>query len=234
MRNNYDPIARWYDPLSRLVFGQAQVRAQTVLLSFISRGSRILIVGGGTGWILEEIGKCCPPEQDITYVESSSEMIRLSLRRHTAPNRVSWACAAVEDFSLTEKYDVIFTPFLFNNFKTEKAVAVFSKLDNCLREGGRWLFVDFDDTGSKGRWWKKGLLSVIYMFFHVVCRVEASRMPDMPTLFRRGGYREWFASGEWKEYMRSVVYQKPFVDFNPSQDPAYSKTWQSTRLRQHP
>ena len=49
-RTGWDRIARIYDRLARLVYGRQIVRAQVDLLEHISPGSRVLIVGGGTGW----------------------------------------------------------------------------------------------------------------------------------------------------------------------------------------
>jgi ubiquinone/menaquinone biosynthesis C-methylase UbiE len=61
MLNNYDRIARIYDKLSRMVFGKSIVRAQQSILPFITTPARMLIVGGGTGWILEEIARFTQP-----------------------------------------------------------------------------------------------------------------------------------------------------------------------------
>ena len=57
MNPDFNTVARPYDFISRLVFGDSLVEAQTSLLHYIPSNSQILIVGGGTGWILEEISK---------------------------------------------------------------------------------------------------------------------------------------------------------------------------------
>ena len=72
MAANYDNSAWFYDRLSRLIYGKALVRSQVYLLRYIPAGSIILIAGGGTGWILEEISKLHPSGLKITYVEISS------------------------------------------------------------------------------------------------------------------------------------------------------------------
>ena len=70
MPANYNKIAPVYDMLSRLVFGKAIVNAQRRLLPGLPRGEyRLLIVGGGTGWILDELGKQKPQGITIDYVE---------------------------------------------------------------------------------------------------------------------------------------------------------------------
>jgi ubiquinone/menaquinone biosynthesis C-methylase UbiE len=60
MKNkNFDFIAPYYDFLSKLIFGKRLRIAQTSLLSKIPRHQRILLVGGGTGWILPELLQIC-------------------------------------------------------------------------------------------------------------------------------------------------------------------------------
>jgi SAM-dependent methyltransferase len=97
MQNNYDPIARYYDVLSRLVYFRAQLKAQTDQLLFIPANSRILITGGGTGWILEEISKVRPSGLNITYVEISEKMLALTKKRDIKENTITYIHAAAED-----------------------------------------------------------------------------------------------------------------------------------------
>ena len=52
---SYDSIAGVYDKLAGIFIGKALREAQIYLLQFIPANARLLIVGGGTGWILEEI-----------------------------------------------------------------------------------------------------------------------------------------------------------------------------------
>jgi len=109
MLNNYDRIATNYDRLSRLVFGKSIIRAQQALLPFVSSPARILIVGGGTGWILEEIAKHCPSGLAIDYVEISSNMLDLARRRDCRENQVTFVHTGIEDYAAPMKYDVVRT-----------------------------------------------------------------------------------------------------------------------------
>jgi len=97
MRNNYDRIARYYDFLSRIVFFRAQLKAQIDQLHFIPANSSVLIVGGGTGWILEEIAKVHPTGLNITYVEISAKMLELSRKRYAGANHVTFVHSPAEN-----------------------------------------------------------------------------------------------------------------------------------------
>jgi len=107
MRNNYDRIARYYDVLSRMVFFRAQLKAQIDQLHFIPANSSVLIVGGGTGWILEEIAKVHSSGLRITYVEISAKMLDLSRKRKVGANEVTFVHSPAEELgnSIPEDQD---------------------------------------------------------------------------------------------------------------------------------
>ena len=55
MKANYDKIAPIYDMLSKLVFNRSQLLGQIEQLKNLSDNQHILICGGGSGKILDEI-----------------------------------------------------------------------------------------------------------------------------------------------------------------------------------
>jgi ubiquinone/menaquinone biosynthesis C-methylase UbiE len=208
MTNNYDQIAGSYDMLSRLVFGKSIVHAQQVLLPFLDVPCRLLIVGGGTGWILEELAKIHSTGFIITYVEISIKMIDLAKKRDFKQNHVSFIHMPIEDFESPEKFDVVMTPFLFDNFGTERARHVFKRLDQLLIEGGKWLFTDFHIEKKINGIWQTILLKSMYWFFKTLSHVEASRLPEMEPLFRQGGYLIIDKSFHFHGFIQSVAYRK--------------------------
>lgn len=183
MTNNYDKIAPFYDKLSRLVFFKSQVNAQVNQLKFIPLNSSLLIIGGGTGWILEEISKVHSSGLVITYLEISEKMISLSKGRDYKENQVQFIHSAIEDFTFTKKYDVILTPFLFDNFSAEKSQFVFGKLNLQLNTGGYWFFTDFYLGNDKWIWWKTVFLKTMYSFFKFFGIVEATNLVDYSSYF---------------------------------------------------
>jgi len=186
MPSNYDNSAWFYDRLSKVVYGDALVRSQVYLLQFIKPNSSILIAGGGTGWILEELAKKYISGLTITYVEISANMMALSQTRNWAYNQVTFINAAVEEAKLDKQFDVIFTPFLFDNFKEDTLVRVFNHLHTALKPGGIWLNTDFQLTG---KWWQNVLLQSMFLFFRILCRIETSVLPDINAKFKAHHYQ---------------------------------------------
>ena len=125
MAVNYDNSAWFYDRLSGLIYGKAIIRSQVYLLKYIPAGANILIVGGGTGWILEEITKIHPSGLKIIYVEISAKMMALSRKRNIGNNEVSYINESIENVPGPVNYNVVVTPFLFDNFTEQTLDKVF-------------------------------------------------------------------------------------------------------------
>ena len=120
MRNDYNSVAGYYDRLSRLVFQRSIIKAQQYLSDFISDNNKVLLVGGGTGWILDEIAKLKKKNISVVYVEKSSKMIELSKKRKHENVTVEFVNAGIESYTTGDYFDVILTPFLFDNFIEKK------------------------------------------------------------------------------------------------------------------
>lgn len=207
MKANYNSIAPFYDGLSRLIYGDAIVNAQKFLVDAIVPNSTILIVGGGTGWILEEISKKHSTGLQIIYVDISQKMIELSKRRYIGNNKVIFLNADIQNVELSETFDVVITPFLLDNFSPRTANLVFNKIHCRLVLDGLWLFSDFQ-VSDKRNLWQKLLLKVMYFFFIVLCNIEATELPDTNFLFSKNSYRLVSSKTFFHRFICSFIYQK--------------------------
>lgn len=185
MAANFNNSAWFYDPLARLVYGRALIDSQTYLLQYVPKNANILVIGGGTGWILEEIRKIHSSGLKITYVEVAPGMIRLSKKRDKGNNQVTFITNAIENISLPNDFDIIITPFLFDNFTEQTLQKVFNHIQPTLKPGGLWLNASFQITG---KWWQIMLLKIMFIFFRIICNVEASELPEIEKQFGRHGY----------------------------------------------
>lgn len=205
MPANYDHTTWFYDALSRLVFGRSIRRAQISLLPFIPANSKVLIAGGGTGWILEELSKVHSSGLEIIYVEISANMIALAQKQHALNNKVIFINQPVEEVDLSDAVDVVITPFLFDNFTPPAAAQLFNHLDKQLKPGGLWLYTDFQ---LAGRWWHKAMLKSMYLFFRMFKAVEVSELPDVATLFRQYGYQPLQHATFYGDFIEALATRK--------------------------
>jgi ubiquinone/menaquinone biosynthesis C-methylase UbiE len=203
---NYNTVAFFYDRLCQTVFGQTIKKAQIESLAFIPPNADVLIAGGGTGWILEEIAKIHSSGLRITYIDSSFNMIQLSKKRNCALNTITFIQQSIENTDLPpHKFDVVITPFLFDNFSQSTAEFIFTKLDTCLKPNGYWLYIDFY-LYPKSNILQKILLKWMYVFFRFTCKIEADKLPNMDNYF--SSYKIKAAKNYFKDFITMQVFQK--------------------------
>ncbi|EMR01968.1 class I SAM-dependent methyltransferase [Cesiribacter andamanensis] len=206
MRGNYDRIAPFYDALAALVFGQSIRQAQQFLLEHISANSRLLIVGGGTGWILEALTTRHPQGLEIDYVESSLQMLERSRQRNWGSNKVHFIHAPIQQARLRQGYAVVITPFVLDNFSASTLGNVMGRLDQVLAPGGLWLYADF--RANPERRLQRGLLWTMYAFFALFCRLETRTLTDPHPYFEQYLYKEAARKHFYGGFINSLVYQK--------------------------
>ena len=114
---SFQRVASFYDSLAKLVFGKSIRQAQQHYLTEIREGSRVLIVGGGTGWILKDLlhlRNC-----QIIYLETASSMRKraeqhyrkLKKRFLSRGNEVIFVQGSVSALPADSAYDVVITFF---------------------------------------------------------------------------------------------------------------------------
>ncbi len=207
MKGNYDNVALFYDLLAHLIFGNAVLHSQIFLINTIPANSTILIIGGGTGRILKEISKRHKQGLQITYVEISGKMMRQSEKRDTGNNKVIFINKSIADVTFYQSFDVVITPFLFDNFSYNTCKTIFDKIDDVLRPEGLWLFADFQQS-KKNNLLQKLLMNVMYLFFRLLCKIEAEQLQDMGVLFKEYNYNNIFMQTFFKKFIYSAIYTK--------------------------
>ncbi|KEO73787.1 class I SAM-dependent methyltransferase [Anditalea andensis] len=214
MRANYDTIAKYYDFFSRIVFGRSIRKSQLYLLQHIRPGTTILIIGGGTGWILEDITALHASGLRITYVEQSVSMMERSQKRNIGSNKVKFECKPIQDCTLIGRYDVVLVPFLFDNYAVASIELIIQTIEPHLTGTGVWLYADF--TLHNCRIWTKLLVKLMYLIFKPICNLEVRTLPDISFCFDRNHYSAIHEASFYSGFISSIVYQKslPICDHN--------------------
>ncbi len=203
MDKGYDNVSAFYDRLSRLVFGRQLEEAQQWLLSFIPANATILIVGGGSGWIIDALSGQFLSGLNITYVDASPKMIAIAQKRFAGENTIRFIAEPIENVSFQEKFDIILTPFFFDNFTDARAASIFSSLHKVLGKDGLWLYTDFQRSASLKH---RLLLKAMYYFFSVLCNIRTRKLPDMAVCFEAGNYVKVEECSFMNGFVSSLVY----------------------------
>ena len=224
--NNFDRIAPIYDLLAKLVFGNALKRAQTEFLHLIQPNSKVLVLGGGTGWIIQEILNR-EKSVEIFYLEKSQKMIEiaqqkvreedLSKIRFIWSDIESWNSNDVlvgentnkgkEDRESYQKYDAILCNFFLDVFEEEKLKRiVLPKIKGLLSDTGVLLASDFQNTSGAHSFWQKPLLWVMHQFFGIFCGLESQKLSDIPDLLEEADFKP----EDEKAYFGGVVFSRMY------------------------
>lgn len=201
-KNSFNWIAPFYDSLTKLFFGKAFYKAQIHFLSEIPKKGRVLIIGGGTGWILNELLRI-NPDCEVHYVEASSKMVEKTRRRVSPKHKVKFIFGSENSIPRNGKYDAVITNFFLDLF-SESLTDVILKIKRSLSKNSIWIVTDFEDNGKL---WQKVMLKTMYFFFRVTSRIEASQIPDIEEELKKQGIKKSKEEIFLGSFIRSSVYR---------------------------
>lgn len=189
----FDRMAAFYDPLARLVFGRALLRAQQAALAagLPAGAPRVLVVGGGTGWVLLEVLRR-RPQARVLYLEAAPNMLararaRLARQRPAAAAQVEFRVGTEAALTPADTFEAVVTFFVLDLFEPARLRQLMARLDAARRPAAPWLLADFavPHTG-----WQRALLAVMYWFFRLTTGIGARTLPPLPAELARLGLRQ--------------------------------------------
>lgn len=184
---SFDLIAPLYDALSRVVFSRSLERAQRVFLPKTPLNSTVLLIGGGTGFLLAELLTQCQPRH-VLFLEASAKMLTRARRRvqdHPLAGRVEFRHGTESNLRSGDVFGVIIIPFVLDLFP--EAMLKFRFLPPLIRAtapGGSWLVTDFVYSSCLHH---RLVLKTMYRFFGLVSGIEARQLPDWRRMLAEVG-----------------------------------------------
>lgn len=205
-QNDYNFLAPFYDWLGHSVYFGQIAKSQRHFLSEIPKQSRILFIGGGTGFLLNDLLEQCNPKE-IVYVEKSGQMIRKSKAACTHPDKekVRFVHGTQEDLNDSDRFDVILTFFFFDQFRLFTLEKIFLQLEHHLEADGVWFWSDFIPPQT---WWQKLLMNTMLLFFKVTTELGTNEVYNVPELFAPRGYQVVKEKFFYGGFIRSVMMKK--------------------------
>jgi tRNA (cmo5U34)-methyltransferase len=202
--NDFNRIASVYDALASLVFGKSLIKAQHFFLDMIPAEATVLILGGGSGELLQTLLQQ-KPRCRVVYVDAAEKMIALARRRVKDSSRVTFLCGTEETPLPVEVVTVIITNFYVDLFTPVSLRRIVTRLQAVLAPNGMWLVTDFVTPAGV---WQRLLLATMYRFFKMVSNVEASHISDWPEIMRAAGLSAQVEKMFYSGMIKSVVLQK--------------------------
>ncbi|WP_372897712.1 class I SAM-dependent methyltransferase [Stieleria sp.] len=142
----YDRLAKVYRGLEICLFGNALHRARLALLDQLPRVHRALVLGDGTGRLLEQL--CITqPDCRITSVDQSRQMLnqqRRRVERIGAIDRVDLIQADARSYDVPKNhFDLVVAAFFLDCFSEDELAENVPRFLAGLRDDGTFYFVDF-------------------------------------------------------------------------------------------
>ena len=204
--SGFDKIAFIYDSLAKLIFGNSIRKAQYACLEDIPEGGNVLILGGGTGWLLEKLMKM-KPACKIWYVEASKSMLAKAKEvvEHQPSANLRFIHGTEEDIAADSDvaFDAVITNFYFDLFTPLTLDRVLNQIIKLMGRKAVLLVSDFVDRGV---WWQRLLLFVMYRFFRTLCGIESPRLPEWRNHLTNVGFNELKTKSYYGGFIESSVY----------------------------
>lgn len=197
MKNSFDRVAGFYDRLARLAFGKIWDKIQKSPLPFLQNKKNILIVGGGTGQILEYLGQ----GQEIVFVELSKKMLDLAKRRKTSA-AVDFVHQNYLTWQSDQKFDVILFSFFLDAFSESSLNSILKKCQSELSRQGELIVVDFERAAPLQNFVTK----IMLLFFRIATKLESRQLLDFKKIIASVG----FEMIEAKAFLKGWVYLRVF------------------------
>lgn len=202
--NGYDVIAPYYDNLVGLIFGQPLFNAQVHYIQYIEPKANILILGGGTGWLLEiidqRVANC-----KVTYIDASAKMIDLAKKRSLKNIQVNFIQGTEMHIPDGAVYDVIITNFYFDMFRESDLNKLVASISLHLKSNGLWMACDFIKPINNTQ---RGQAKLMLRLFRLLCKHPNSIITDWELGFRTNNIKEEETSYFLKRFIKTSIRRK--------------------------
>lgn len=203
--NTFNWLAGFYDRLVKIIFGDSLNNAQLVYLKDIPPEANVLILGGGTGLILKELGKI-NQSCSVWYIEASSAMIKQAkknIRNSNQQVRIYFIHGTENEIPDGIEFDAVITNFFLDLFSASVLEKVIQKIKPSLATQGIWLVSDFV---TPSRYWQKILLNMMYFFFRKTCDIESSHLPPWELKLGNAGLVQMKSKMFFCSFVKSAVF----------------------------
>ena len=180
---NYNRVTWIYELLGRIVFGNKLKLANRAFLNKISIDSKILVVGGGNGKIIEylnDLGYSIA----VDYVELSPRMMYLARKQKNDRLSVRYFNSPIEDFKGSD-YNFIITNFFFDQFNPLRSKIILGSLKTMLARDGFLILNDFNYSENRG---DRLLIFIMIKFFKFSTGIEVNELPLYSKILNDCGF----------------------------------------------
>lgn len=185
LARGFDRLAPFYDSLARLFIGEGIKQSQRQFLPNLHNKKKLLILGGGTGWILPHLFEI-NSSLEVHYIDVSENMIARAKREISSANSIQFIVGTI-DSCKEYGFDCVITNFFLDLFKDAELDPVIFRIKQRLLPEALWLVTDFVNQTR----WHAWMLKVMYIFFRISTGLKTTCLPAWNSaLIRAGAIKE--------------------------------------------
>lgn len=192
-RVTFDHLAPVYLTLERALAGNLLQRGRTRYLGRLRSARHMLVLGPGRGRFVAALLEA-HPALHVTLVDSSAGMlarVARDLSRAGLAGRVTCIQADVTTWDPPPgAFDAVASHFFLDCFDAPRLDRVIAAVTRGLRPGAPWLIADFAiPARGVARWRALFIHRAMYLFFHHIVGIPATRLVDPAPWLERAGWR---------------------------------------------
>jgi hypothetical protein len=186
---DFNRIAGLYRWMEWLTFGPFLQRTRRSFLSVLRQHRRALVLGDGDGRftasLISSNRQIC-----VDAVDASDAMLHQLAARSSSP-RVRTHSADARTFQpMRRDYDLIATHFFLDCLSTEEIEDLAGRLRDHVEPEATWVVSEFAiPSNSYGRLIARPLISVLYLAFGLLTRLQIRTLPDHRQALAQSGWR---------------------------------------------
>ena len=208
----FDRIAFFYDAMTCVASFNQINKSQLAFIEKLSTQSTGLVIGGGTGYFLQQLLKTNRTIH-VTYVDASAKMIAYARKRvlkHLPAelHRVAFVCKPVEELDLGA-YDVIVCNYFLDLFEDAQVATLITSFSKQMSENALLYVTDFSiPSNGMLRTGTHVGLRMLYWLFGKAVYLPTRQLPTIDPLIKQYGFTVIHTKLFLQGVLTCTVYQK--------------------------
>lgn len=199
---SFDSIGPFYDLLASVAFMGRIKRSQRHFLKRLPPVKTVLVLGGGSGWILEDIVRDIKPST-ICYVEASAWMLQKARGRQVA-SQVIYIHGTENEVPADHPFDLVITNFFLDMFDGHGIESMAERVHNHLSTNGVWMVTDFTCRNT----FHRALLYIMYRFFSITTGLQQRSLPAWYNIVSDSGFQCTQETSFFGGFIRTCIFKR--------------------------
>lgn len=208
-QNNYERIARFYDPLTKLISFGGNERTQDFFLKEVEKGNSVLVAGCGSVDFSVKLAKIGASVTCLDISPTMLEILQTKARKVGVDHDMEFVCCNILDFERRSSFDCVSVNYFLNVFDYQTMVKVLRHVSSLLKAEGK-LFLADEVKADKMimRLIQKIVRPIVYRTHHLLVNNNLHDIYDYLNLLKSHEFEILERTIDKSRCMQSIVGRK--------------------------